>query len=111
MRVTIDIDDMLGTAPAKKRRKARSSRGPLHDLLTSALPDFLHARDGVCDLDRLANALDLTRQGVYKWMKPGRANRVPARQVDEIVKLSKNQKKGGRNFVPATREDFWQFLS
>ncbi|TPI86426.1 helix-turn-helix domain-containing protein [Mesorhizobium sp. B2-8-9] len=109
--MTIDIDDMLGMAPAKKRRKARSSRGPLHDLLTQALPDFMHARDGVCDLDRLAEKLDMTRQGVYKWFKPGRANRIPAKQVEEIVKLSANQRKRGREFVPATREDFWQFLS
>ncbi len=111
--MTIDIDDMLGgdVAPVRKRRKARSSRGPLHDLLTRVLPDLMHLRDHVCDLDRLAEALKLTRQGVYKWMKPGRPNRIPPSQVDKIVKLSANQRNKPAGFKPATREDFWQYLS
>lgn len=110
--MTREIDDMLGleTALPLRRSKPRVSRGPLHDLITKALPD-LKSPDGVCDLHKLAEELSMSYQGIYKWFRPGRDNRLPANQVDRIVEMSANQTTGGRGFKPAKREDFWPYLS
>lgn len=110
-----DYDSLLGTADEnadRGNRWKRISRGPLHDVLTRALPDFMSTVTGenICDLNKLAAALDMSKQGVYKWFKPGRKNQIPPNQVDRIVTMSQNQKTAGADFKPVTREDFWDFL-
>ncbi len=110
-----DYDTLLGTndeVADRGNRWKRISRGPLHDVLTRALPDFKSKVKGedICDLNKLAAALDMSKQGVYKWFKPGRKNQIPPNQVDRIVEMSHQQKTGGSGFRPITREDFWDFL-
>ena len=112
--MTSDIDTLLGGTeppqPARGHRWKRASRGPLHDLLTRALPDLIDDRSQVANLHKLAAALNLTYQGVYKWFRPGRTNQIAANQVERIVEMSQKQTTGGADFVPVTREDFWDFL-
>ena len=112
---TDDYDSLLGLGEKvadRGNRWKRISRGPLHDVLTRALPDFKSQVKGedMCDLNKLATALDMSKQGVYKWFKPGRKNRIPPTQVNRIVAMSQSQKTGGRDFKPITREEFWDFL-
>jgi len=113
--VSTDYDSLLGTdgeIGGRGNRWKRISRGPLHDVLTRALPDFKSKVKGedICDLNNLAVALGMSKQGVYKWFKPGRKNQIPPNQVDRIVEMSAQQKHGGHGFKPITREDFWEFL-
>lgn len=111
----LDDDDILlgfGAAPTKgKRGKPRTSRGALHDLLTRALPDFVDPVSRVCDVHKLAAELDMTPQGVYKWMRPNRPARIAATQVKRIVALSEKSKRGGPSFKPVTFGDFAHFMS
>ncbi len=110
-----NYDALLGTgddATDRGNRWKRVRRGPLHDVLTRALPDFRSTVKGedFCDLNKLAEALNMSKQGVYKWFKPGRANQIPRTQVDRIVEMSQNQKTAPGNFVPVTQADFWDYL-
>lgn len=107
--------DLLGAddeSADRGNRWRRKLRGPLHDVLTRALPDLRSDTVGeeFCDLTKLAKALSLSKQGVYKWFKPGRKNQIPRNQVERIVEMSKRQTTGGHDFTPITREDFWEFL-
>ncbi len=74
--MTNDIEDLIGgTEPPKLvrgHRWKRATRGPLHDLLTRALPDLVDERSKVVNLHKLADALNMTYQGVYKWFICGR---------------------------------------
>lgn len=110
-----DLDDLLGSstaaAPINIRAKKMESRGPLHDVLTRGLPDLKHPQFGVCDLRRLAHELQMSVQGVYKWFKPGRPNRIASATADRLINLSKTQKKRGRDFEPLTHETLWKFIS
>ncbi|MFC5394228.1 hypothetical protein [Bosea vestrisii] len=112
--MTEGIDDILGSQEPKQaargHRWKRESRGPLHDLITKALPDFVDDGDSVANLHKLADALDLTYQGVYKWFRPGRKNQIAKNQVQRIVAMSEQQTSGGADFVPVKSADFWEFL-
>lgn len=111
--MTAELDELLDndTLPKPRRAKKRKVQGPLHNVLTRALPDMVDAENGMCNLHTLAKALGLSPQGVYKWMKPNRPNRLPKSQIEKIVKLSEKQTTAGIEFVPATANDFWEFLS
>lgn len=121
--MTTDIDELIGTnddgrPKAIRRAKTRANLGPLHDLLTEKLPDFIGAGD-VCDLHKLAKELAMTYQGVYKWCSLGR---LPFKQVKRLVALSQRQKLGkltaeqqtryeAKPFEPATEADFHEFIA
>lgn len=89
----------------------RKSRGPLHDRMSQFLPDFVDEGENCCNLQRLAIALEMTPQGVYKIFRPGRTNRVSPNVVDLLVELSSLTKKRSPGFRPATVQDFWDFVS
>ncbi len=113
--VTTEFDALLGDeggSADRGNRWKRVSRGPLHEVLTRALPDFKSAVNGenICDLNKLAEALEMSKQGVYKWFKPGRKNQIPTEKVERIVEMSEAQTTGGPDFQPVTRNDFWDFL-
>lgn len=105
------LDDPEDDSMPKTRKKPRSSRGPLHDILTRGLPDLVDKTSNppVCDLHKLAQKLEMSPQGVYKWFQPGRNNAVPFRRVTTIVELSSKQRTGGRGFKPLTLQDFSAF--
>jgi hypothetical protein len=102
------LDDLDDDMPRSTRKKPRSSRGPLHDILTRGLPDLVDKTSipPVCDLHKLAVVLKMSPQGVYKWFQPGRNNAIPFRRVTKIVALSEKQKSGGKAFKPLTLQDF-----
>lgn len=114
-------DDLLGTesgdAPHRRRKNAtRKSQGPLHDVLTAALPDMV-GPGNVCDLHKLADRLGITQQAIYKWMRPNYPNRIPFKQARAIVQMSQNQTlsrltAGERHrWHPATEKDFFDFVT
>jgi len=106
-----DTDNLLGDADRPRNaRYKRESRGPLHDLITRALPDLVDQEHGVANLHKLAEALEMTYQGVYKWFKPGRQNLISTNRVDRIVEMSRNQSNPPEGFKPVTQADFWDFL-
>ncbi len=111
----MDVEDLLGTVddgrPDRGNRyeKARSSRGPLHDLLTEKLPDFRHETSGVCNLHMLAKVRGITFQAVYKWF--GRENRIPYKQANWLIELSANQKERPEGFRPLTYDDLRPFIA
>ena len=90
-------------------------RGPLHRVLTEKLPD-LRGAGGVCNLRRLATELNMTYQGVYKWMRPGRKHRLPFDQVKRIVALSERQtlatlsEEERAKWRPAIEADFFEYI-
>jgi hypothetical protein len=112
-----DLDELLGETPSTSKRKTRTtgrrhrrrSLGDLHAALSKALPDLCDS-NGVCDLRALAEKLDLSYVAVWKWMRPGAKNRLPARHADKIAELSKKQKTGDAKFVPATKIDLLPYI-
>jgi hypothetical protein len=59
------------------------SLGPLHDLLLKACPPN---EDGIKSVPILAEALDMTAYGVYKWIKNVK---IPADQAMRVVETSR----------------------
>ncbi len=57
--------------------------GPLHDLLLKACPPDTEGKKSIVIL---AERLGVSHQYVYRWIE---MNRVPAKYVSKIVKLSK----------------------
>jgi hypothetical protein len=110
MESTVTTENMM---PAKKtaRNKTRTSRGPLHDVLTIKFPDLYDKKSKVCNLHKLADELKMSAQGVYKWMKPGRQNRIPKAAVDSLIEISARQISGDKSFKSLTVEDVWAFVS
>lgn len=112
-----DLDELIGETPSgtklrkrnRTKRNRRRSLGKLHDALSKALPDLCDST-GVCDLHALAEKLELSYVAVWKWMRPGQTNRLPARHAGSIAELSKKQKTGGAGFAPATKADFLPFI-
>lgn len=111
------MDDLLGEPDTGKpdknnrRRKARRSLGPLHDLLTEKLPQLCDPVTGICDLHKLAKLRGMTFQGVYKWFRPHHPNRLPIGQVDFLVALSESHAEEDDTFEPLSRDDLWPYLS
>ena len=90
----------------------RKSRGVLHTRITRYLPDFIDEGDKVANLRRLSIALDMSYQGVYKWVKPNRPNRITPQIAQMLVELSRltDREKAPKDWRPATLEDFWEFV-
>lgn len=91
--------------------KKRTSRGPLHDRMTKFLPDFIEPGDGCASIHRIAMALGMSNQGVYKMMRPGVPNRIEPKIAEMLVELSSLSKKRDSDFRPATIADFWEFVN
>jgi len=93
----------------------RKIRGILHTRITRFLPEFVDNGDKCANLRRLSIALDMSYQGVYKWMRPNRPNRITPQVAQMLVELSKltdrKSSKVPENWRPATIEDFWEFVA
>lgn len=61
----------------------------LHEVLTDAFPRH-RTVNGILDVRELASDLDLSHEAVYKWI---RADRVPAKRVNDLIALSRPNKK------------------
>jgi hypothetical protein len=113
-----DVDDLIGLPKAPQQRVVgisektyrRKNRGKLHELISRALPDFC-GKDGICNLHRLAAALDMSYQGTHRWMPmDGSGDSIPAARAKAIIELSQRQKTGGSKWKPVSMEDFHPFL-
>ena len=79
--------------------KRRSNRGGLQTvLLRSCPPDLV---DGSVSIPRLAEHIDLTPQGIYRWIRKGPRGKIPVPQARRIAALSEGR---------TTFEDFLDFL-
>ena len=86
------INDLHGSL-MKKRIK---NLGPLHDLLLEACPP--HPETGEKSIARMSQLIEMTPQGIYKWIDRGH---VPPRKVTKIVELSEGR---------VTRDDFSAYV-
>jgi hypothetical protein len=59
--------------------------GPLHDLLLKACPPDI---EGNVSIPRLAEMLEMSSWGIYKWI---RAGKIPPTQVVRIVDVSQGR--------------------
>lgn len=82
----LGLDD--GRPVNGRSKKARKSRGALHDLLTAKFPHLVDPQSGVCNLHKIASARGMTFQGVYKWFKKQNENRLPFNQAQWLVEQS-----------------------
>lgn len=105
---SLDLDD--GRPMNRRAKRVQKSMGELHDLLTKKLPDFVDPNSGVCNLKTLAKARGITFQGVYKWFRNKKKNRVTYQLAEWLVDLSKKQTTGGPKFVPMTFDDIKRFI-
>lgn len=107
--------DLLGGSDPKNgktklTRRTPVSRGPLHEVFTRGLPDLVNEEHKICDINKLAKALEVTPQCIYRWMPVGKHPTIPLRQADRIIALSEKQTTGSDDFKPLTRDDFIKFL-
>lgn len=104
------LDDDVTPKPAPRGAK-RTSRGPLHDILTRGLPDLCtEDEEGtVCNLHELAKLLGISAQAMYGYM--GRKQRLPKFRAEQIIQMSKTQKTGGARFRPLQITDIWDYIS
>ena len=91
-------------------RHERKCLGPLHQKLSTFLPEFVDKDEKFCNTTRLAMALGMTYAGVHRWMRPGRRNRITPDVAHKLVALSNLTKVKPDGFRPATIEDFWEFV-
>lgn len=93
--------------------RERVSRGPLHLRITQFLPDFVDPGEKVANLARISMVFGITYQGVHKWFKPGRKNRITPAVAQMLVELSHmtDQEKAPLEWRPAEISDFWEFIS
>lgn len=102
---------MLDAEPSRyPTPTVRAYSGQLHIILSRGLPDYCDPV-GVCEVRKLADALNLRTQTVYKWMRNGHKHRLPKNQVDRILELSKRQLNGGPKFQPLEIQDLWPYVS
>jgi len=89
-----------------KRHDPDSNRafGELHTRLKTAFPELRTARDNVFDVAAFAALVNMTKEGVYKWL---RADSLPARRALQIVEIANK----GRRKPVCSLEDFLPFIS
>jgi len=107
----LGLDD--GRPVNKRSKKARTSRGALHDLLTIKFPHVIDEQSGVCDLHKIAKMRDMSFQGVYKWFKKQHENRLPFKQAEWLVEQSEKFAESGRapaDYVAMTLEDIKPYI-
>ena len=108
-------DDILGGKAARKPRDTvyrRKNRGELHTLISKALP-FICGPDGVANLHKLAEKLELTYAAVHKWMPPGEEHCIPPKRAEQIVDLSTDYADSGsapKGFKPVSKADFLPYF-
>lgn len=78
--------------------------GELHNLLKTLFPELRTKRDNVFDVSAFAAKVNMTDEGVYKWL---RADQLPARRARQIVELVNE----GRRKPVCSLEDFLPFIS
>jgi hypothetical protein len=93
--------------------RERECRGPLHEKITEFLPDFVDPGEKVANLRRISMVFGITYQGVHKWMRPGRKNRITPFVAETLVELSRltDRSKAPLDWRPAEIKDFWEFMS
>ena len=91
--------------PAKKARKSKHL-GQLNSLLIRGLPDWVN-EEGVLRTYDLAETLNVSYQAAYKWWD---RNRLPARRIAALVRLSNETTNRPEGFQPLTFEDFAEFI-
>lgn len=92
--------------------RERKCRGPLHQKITDFLPEFVDPHEKVANLRRLSIAFDMTYQGVHRWMRPGRENRISPQVAESLVELSgmTDPEKAPKGWRKAELADFWEFV-
>ena len=68
-------------APLSKR----NTFGELYALLERIFPKHRSSRDGVLDIPQLAEELEMTPEGVYKWL---RADKLPPKKARKLVEMA-----------------------
>ena len=63
--------------------------GALYKLLERIFPTYRSPRDGVLDVAKLADDLELTTEAVYKWL---RADRIPPKRARQVEALANKDK-------------------
>lgn len=106
-----NIDDMLDTDNFRyPTPTVRGFSGELHILLSRGLPDLCDS-SGIMEVRKLADALNVRTQTVYKWMRNGHKHQLPKNQVDRILELSKQQLNVDKKFKQLQIADLWPFVT
>lgn len=115
-----DDRDLLGINdnkyPARRARKQKDL-GPLHDLLTRGLPEYVD-EGGMLDVKRLAIDLSVSYQSVYHIFTRGSISK---KRINQVLELSKRTKPANRPetmvvsgrevlWSPLVLDDFWAFI-
>lgn len=91
--------------PAKKARKSKHL-GELNALLIRGLPDWVND-GGMLRTYDLAEAIGISYQAMYKIFS---REKIPAKRIGALVKLSAETKNRPEDFQALTYEDFAEFL-
>lgn len=72
-----------------KQERAALQDQDLHKLLSSRFPEF-RTKQRVFDVPAFAEAIKMSAEGVYKWL---RADKISPEGVKKVVELAKDRKK------------------
>lgn len=81
---------------AKAKNRWSEPKGDLHKLLTQAFPERRTASYDVLDIGWLAAKLEMSEEGIYKWL---REDTLPTKRARQIVKI-KGCRKTFDDFLP-----------
>lgn len=104
--MNVGTDPVEGCEPKPRRPRKARDLGPLNALLIRGLPDWVD-EDGLLMSYEVASYLGISYQALYKIYK---RERIPPKRINALINLSAQSKKGGKDFVPLTHEDFAEFL-
>lgn len=89
-------------------RSSAAIRGPLYDTLTVTLPAFV-GPDGSLDVNKLRQAVGMSKEGVYKWLRSNKLTPEAAKKVVGVAGSPDNvMQLAGRKV--AEPSDFSQFV-
>ena len=83
-------------------------RGPLYDLLLERLP--LYCGKNGLQIYRMAPAMDMTTEGIYRWLRSGKLTVNGAIRFAQISNDPANRKMLKKGVDPARTEDFLPFV-
>lgn len=91
--------------PREQETQRPTPFGDLYQLLERIFPEHRSSRDHVLDVKRLASEINLTSEGVYKWL---RADRLPMKRARKLIELA--NKGRSENDLIADLSDFLPFV-
>lgn len=88
------------------------TQSPLYRELLAVFPDYRTKQQNVLDVERIAEQIGMTEEGIYKWLRQGRI--LSSKGVQKLVELAnKPENKAAlerRGRTPPTNQDFARFM-